>query len=72
MNPSAELDALLEELAGYPGEESHVEVAPNAIVVPLRVRTPVGVLSLISTTTIFGTPLEITLAELALESCRRR
>jgi len=68
MNPSAELDALLEELVRYPGEESHSEVAPNAIVVPLRVRTPVGVLSLISTTTIFGTPLEITLAELALES----
>jgi hypothetical protein len=31
-------------------------------------RTPGGVLSFISTTTVFGTPLEITLAELALES----
>ena len=68
MNPSAGLDALLEELESYPGEEAPSEAPPNAIVVPLRLRTPVGLLSLISTTTIFGTPLEITLAELALES----
>ena len=68
MNPSAELDALLEELASYPGEEAQPEAPLNAIVVPLRLRTPVGVLSFISTTTVFGTPLEITLAELALES----
>ena len=59
---------MLEELESYPGEEAPPEAPPNAIVMPLRLRTPVGLLSLISTTTIFGTPLEITLAELALES----
>lgn len=68
MSPSAELDALLDELAAYPGDELHTESHPNAIVVPLQLRTPAGVLSFISTTTVFGTPLEITLAELALES----
>jgi transcriptional regulator with XRE-family HTH domain len=68
MNPSPELKALLEELVSYPGETAHTEALANAIVVPLRLRTEAGVLSLISTTTVFGTPLEITLAELALES----
>jgi transcriptional regulator with XRE-family HTH domain len=67
-SPSAELDTLLEELTGYPGEEARLEPHTNAIVVPLMLRTPAGVLSFISTTTVFGTPLEITLAELALES----
>jgi transcriptional regulator with XRE-family HTH domain len=38
------------------------------IVVPLELRTPEGVLSLFSTTTVFGTPVDITLSELALEA----
>ena len=36
--------------------------------VPLQLATAIGPLSLISTTTVFGTPLDITLAELALET----
>ena len=39
-----------------------------ALVVPLVVQTRLGTLSFISTTTVFGTPVDITLAELALES----
>ena len=35
---------------------------------PLRLRTELGVLTFISTTTIFGTPVDITLSELAIES----
>lgn len=42
--------------------------AAMAIVVPLRLAVDAGVLSLISTTTVFGTPLDVTLSELALES----
>jgi hypothetical protein len=30
--------------------------------------TPAGILSFISTTTVFGTPVDITLSELALET----
>ncbi|WP_375758849.1 helix-turn-helix domain-containing protein [Corallococcus exercitus] len=67
----ATLAALLEELKGYPVPEA----APDAkardfagVVVPLRVRTSLGRLSLFSTTTVFGTPVDITLAELAIES----
>ena len=42
---------------------------PNAsIVVPLVLDTPRGQLSFISTMTVFGTPVEITLSELALET----
>ncbi|QJR16256.1 helix-turn-helix domain-containing protein [Usitatibacter palustris] len=68
MSGSEELRALLEELAAYPGGESRHEAQRDAIVVPLRLRTPGGTLSFFSTTTVFGTPLEVTLAELALES----
>ena len=35
---------------------------------PLRLRTESGVLSFVSTTTIFGTPVDVTLSELAIES----
>jgi hypothetical protein len=38
------------------------------VVLPLRLATPAGPLSLISTTTVFGTPVEVTLSELALET----
>jgi hypothetical protein len=38
------------------------------VVVPLRLTTDDGVLSFISTTTVFGTPVDITLSELALET----
>lgn len=66
------LITLLEELIAYPAPEHPArgnggEIA-NAFVVPLRLATPTGVLSFISTTTVFGTPIDVTLSELALES----
>lgn len=38
------------------------------VAVPFRLRTQAGVLSFLSTTTVFGTPVDITLSELAVES----
>ena len=38
------------------------------IVVPLVLRTPGGTLRFISTTTIFGTPVDVTVSELTLET----
>lgn len=38
------------------------------VVMPFCIQTPQGQLSLISTTTIFGTPVDVTLQELAVES----
>jgi transcriptional regulator with XRE-family HTH domain len=65
------LSELLEELRRYPAPAARVpQVAPAeaAVAVPFRLRTEAGLLSFISTTTVFGTPIDITLAELALES----
>ena len=39
----------------------------TGIAVPFKLRTPAGVLSFISTTTVFGSPADVTLQELALE-----
>lgn len=71
-NPAS--NALLDELRGYaPGEQTAIrkhgdEPAVTDIVVPMRLQTPHGVLTFITTTTVFGTPLDVTLAELAIES----
>lgn len=66
------LTALLEELIAYPAPEhptrGNGSEITNAFVVPMRLATPIGVLSFISTTTVFGTPIDVTLSELALES----
>jgi transcriptional regulator with XRE-family HTH domain len=60
---------LLAELESYPfTEPGHYRDDYGGVVVPLRLRTEQGVLSFFSTTTVFGTPLDITLAELAIES----
>lgn len=64
-----QLCQLHEELCAYPGGEATAEHGTGAIIVPLRYRTPHGELSsLFSTTTVFGTPLDVTVAELAIES----
>ncbi|KIG03622.1 XRE family transcriptional regulator [Caballeronia concitans] len=67
----ATLAALMKELEAYPapphaGNALHGE--PDAVIVPLRLRTAHGVLSFFSTTTVFGTPVDITLSELAIEA----
>ncbi|MBR0645227.1 helix-turn-helix domain-containing protein [Roseomonas hellenica] len=67
----AALLALREELVRYPFRSSpRPPEALAGIAVPMLLRVPglVRPLSLISTTTVFGTPLDITLAELALET----
>ena len=67
------LDVLLRELSDYPfdsseqAKDSHDYLA-NEIAVPLRLRTPSGVLSFLSTVTVFGTPIEIELSEVTLEA----
>ena len=65
---------LLAELESYPlvstpETESKFDDADfGGVMVPLRLRTDYGLLSFFSTTTVFGTPLDITLSELAIES----
>lgn len=64
----------MNELRDYPvpGGERAVEDASEeehaGIVVPLQLNTDAGVLAFFSRTTVFGTPVDITLSELAIES----
>jgi transcriptional regulator with XRE-family HTH domain len=65
------LEDLLKELSGYPAPEADADgdnEEYDGVVVPFRLITGRGVLSFISATTIFGTPVDITLSELAVES----
>ena len=64
------LEELLNELCGYsaPGEGAGDNEEYAGVAVPFQLVTERGVLSFISATTIFGTPVDITLSELALES----
>ncbi|MEJ8854157.1 helix-turn-helix transcriptional regulator [Variovorax robiniae] len=69
----ATLASLHDELAAYPvGLTGHDAPAVGGelagVVVPFQLVTPNGLLSFISTTTIFGTPVDVTLQELAVES----
>lgn len=65
------LAELLSELSGYPIPNENTNKDDNdyaGVAVPLQLATEGGVLSFLSTTTIFGTPVDITLSELAVES----
>ncbi|WEK49520.1 MAG: helix-turn-helix transcriptional regulator [Candidatus Kaistia colombiensis] len=67
----AGLADLLAELRAYPSPAETRVVAKDdfgGIAVPFRVRLGEETLSFISTTTLFGTPVDVTLSELAIES----
>ena len=65
---------LLRELKSYPKPSSAKDARPTAetansgISIPLRLMKKEGELSFISTVTVFGTPIDVTLSELAIES----
>jgi transcriptional regulator with XRE-family HTH domain len=66
----ARLAELHDELAGYPGGSAHFRAPPPAatdVVVPLRYRAGARELSFLSITAVVGTPLEVTVSELAIE-----
>ncbi|MBN8904309.1 MAG: helix-turn-helix transcriptional regulator [Rhodospirillales bacterium] len=69
------LSDLLEEIQDYPMPAAGASGGPaqevpsaDAVAVPFRLATIDGVLSFFSTTTVFGTPVEVTLSELAIEA----
>ena len=55
-------------MIGYAGK-AQADAAHDAqnIAIPLKIATSYGIMSFIGTTTVFGTPTEVTLSELALE-----
>jgi MmyB-like transcription regulator ligand binding domain len=62
---------LMAELRAYPapsGTKPKAADDDGGVAVPFRLITDAGVLSFFSTTTIFGTPIDVTLSELAIEA----
>ena len=74
MSGDVTLAALVGELSAYPapphaGAHDARDAADlSQIAVPFRLATDLGVLSFFSTTTVFGTPVDVTLSELAIEA----
>jgi len=68
----AKLQLLYDELSVLPIPPSRgddVLTTPDAdVVIAMRLHTPFGALSLFSTITVFGTPIDVTLSELAVEA----
>jgi len=67
----AALEELRNEICGYAIPDqgaAATELDGAGLFVPLQLVTESGILSFISTTTVFGTPVEITLSELAIEA----
>jgi transcriptional regulator with XRE-family HTH domain len=63
------LSELYDELVGYPGSEDAGEPDPGAAVaIPLRYRHDGVELSFVSIVATFGAPLDVTVAELAIEA----
>jgi transcriptional regulator with XRE-family HTH domain len=61
-----EVEALLKEASAYPGGQGEASV-DHSVLVPMQIRTSLGRLSFFTTTTVFGTPVDVTLAEIAIE-----
>ena len=61
------LFSLYSELEAYPGGQDQPP-EPTDVVVPLRYRTPQAELSFLSITAVIGTPMDVTVEELAIES----
>lgn len=67
------LSTLLDELSAFPSPESGRRRRPapkrhQDIAVPLRLKSDAGPLSFLSTTTVFGTAVDVTLSEIAIEA----
>jgi transcriptional regulator with XRE-family HTH domain len=63
-----ELIKLYRDLKAYPIPARPAPIAADSVVVPFKMRLGDDVLSFISTTMIFGTPVDITLSEIAVET----
>src|SRR6195952_1586354 len=63
-----ELLKLYQELKAYPMPARSGPLSSDNVAIPFKLRLGGDVLSFISTTMIFGTPVDITLSELALET----
>ena len=69
--PDTKIKALLDEVLSYSQNRgTAIEAVPDGsqrLAMPIKIATDFGVMSFLGTTTVFGTPTEVTLSELALE-----
>jgi transcriptional regulator with XRE-family HTH domain len=63
-----ELIKLYQDLKAYPIPARSGPLPPDSVAIPFKLRHDGEVLSFFSTTMVFGTPVDITLSELALET----
>ncbi|WP_244643685.1 helix-turn-helix domain-containing protein [Alsobacter metallidurans] len=65
------LSTLMAELMGYPApatDRRHAATELTEVAIPFRIATEGSVLSFLSTSMVFGTPRDVTVAELAIEA----
>jgi MmyB-like transcription regulator ligand binding domain len=64
------LRALLQEVSAFPNADEYERTtsAGDEVAVSLKLSTPQGTLAFLSTVTVFGTPVKVTLSELSLEA----
>lgn len=65
------LAELLDEVSSYPNVRavgSAPRPGPASVVMPVRLRHPIGELSMFTTIATFGTPVDVTVAEMAIET----
>jgi len=62
------LTELLDEVSRYPGGEDHTADPAGAVALPMRYRHDGRELTFVSTLATFGAPLDVTVAELAIEA----
>jgi len=63
-----QLLALYQELKTYPVPARAAPISADAVAVPFKLKRGGEVLSFISTTMVFGTPIDVTLSEIAIET----
>ncbi|MGA7323741.1 MAG: helix-turn-helix transcriptional regulator [Rhodomicrobium sp.] len=67
----AGIEALLAEILAYPdpghGAAAAMNMGSQRFATPLQISTVAGTVSFLNTVTVFGTPIDVTLSELALE-----
>jgi transcriptional regulator with XRE-family HTH domain len=63
-----ELIRLYQELKSYPIPARTMPLGADSVAIPFKLRHQGHVLSFVSTTMVFGTPVDVTLSELALET----
>ena len=69
MSADPTLAALYTEVSAYPAPLGARPSQPDhGVFIPLKLKTSKGVLSFLSTMTMFGTPMDVTLSEILLEA----